>query len=847
MMAAEALMPSSRSRRQWGHQRLLADRGIRTKFLLVFGVAALAAMLVGWSGLAAVVRTNDSTDRLYQVSVARIQLAGKIRVSAVRGLNDLQSFAMAPDSTSALAAETLVLADDDELDTALADYRAMGLDGRRAAIYSSVTTALQAYRDVRDDRLFPLARANRTVDFQQVYRHTAAQLVAIMISAVDDLVAIEDAEAAAVFRQAQATYRTSRASVALFLVIGLAAAGGLGLAAARLIIGPLRAVGQVLAAVAGGDLTHRVEVTGRDEVGRMAEALNQAIGSMRTTVDTMRESSAREGVLATTGRQLLAVTDISRVRAIGSAALVELIAVSPDVVVAVAVPRGESATVVASAGFSREAVGTEVPLELVTDLAIRPIQDVDSPPAPLADLAPDTRYWRGAVVTGKDVDRYLIVGGSRPIPDSVFDAVLNLSHQVSLAEASCMSNAELTHRANHDHLTGLPTRSLLFRQLSEAVDGGADGIALLNIDLDDFKQVNDVHGHGAGDELLVEVARRLTEAGTSNGVPARFGGDEFALLLVNAGDESDVLRIAEDVCARIVEPIRLRAGYVSVGASIGVTLAEPGLTAGDLVRCADIAMYSAKAGGKNRVVRFNAEQHGAIARFRVLEEHVGEAVSRCEIEVRYRPMVDLRTGQLVGVEAIGYWQHPTEGLLTPADFLPIAQQTGDIGPIERYVLDTACIEVARWSDESTVNDLSLNVSIAERHLLSADFPNTIRTLLGDTGLAADRLTIQVAEFDGLHERLAQERLAVVADLGVRIAVANFGSASGSLIELTSLPIHQIIVDRRTLASTSGSLVELILSVGQILGLETVCTDEIQPMDANELLNWLSAATAHAGL
>lgn len=555
------------------------------------------------------------------------------------------------------------------------------------------------------------------------------------------------------------------------------------------------------------------------------------------------QSSARESVLAGSGRRLLGVGDVEHARAIGDEALASLAAASPGSVAAIAIERDGAAVVVAHAGFATDALGVTLPMTAVTELAATPTSSSDPRLAPLEGHAELVRYWRAAAIAGKDFDRFLLTGGNRAVPNAVFDAFLNLANQVALAEASCLSTAELTHQAHHDQLTNLPTRNLFFRELVDAVDAGVGTVALLNIDLDDFKKVNDVHGHGAGDELLVEVAKRLADEGGSNSIPARFGGDEFALLLTDAGDPAEAVRIAERVCLRLVEPVRLSAAVVSVGASIGVAIAEPGLTAGDMVRCADIAMYSAKARGKNRVELFTAERHGAIAHHRELEEYLGEAVGRGEIALRYRPVVDLRTADVVGVEALGYWQHRSLGLVPPAGFMPVAERSGHVAAIGAHVLATACRQMADWSTLPRAGDLRVGVSVTARQVLAGDLTDTVAGALDATGLAPDRLVLQIVESEHLDDPRAGDRLRTVEKLGVRIAVDNFGSASGSLVGLRSLPIHQIKVDPGLLASGDGPMLQLVTSVGEILDVDTVSASDDEPMTATEMVQWLSARSS----
>jgi EAL domain len=224
-----------------------------------------------------------------------------------------------------------------------------------------------------------------------------------------------------------------------------------------------------------------------------------------------------------------------------------------------------------------------------------------------------------------------------------------------------------------------------------------------------------------------------------------------------------------------------------VHASVGIAETAPGLTAGDVVRCADIAMYTAKDAGKHRAERFDPAQHGRIARLRMLEEHLPYAVARGELVVHYQPQVDLRTGHVHGVEALARWQHPRLGLVAPLEFIPLAERTGAIDPIGAHVLRTACAQASIWSELPGLGDLRLSVNVSARQLAAATLPETVGDALADSGLPADRLTLELTESELLEGTLAVEQLVEIVGLGVRIAIDDFGTGDASLAYLRSLP------------------------------------------------------------
>lgn len=300
--------------------------------------------------------------------------------------------------------------------------------------------------------------------------------------------------------------------------------------------------------------------------------------------------SAREAVLARAGSRMIGVTEVAEVRRLGVVAAEEIIALTPGTVMVI-LRRGTEGLFVANfAGLPESLRHRAVPDSVVED------------PDALGVLVPGHRYWR---IETFSADLHQLIGGVGPVPDDVVAAFRTISNQVVLGETACRSYAELDHRAHHDHLTGLPTRAKFFRELEAATAAGEPGsVALLLIDLDDFKAVNDTHGHATGDELLIEIAGRIVAAGGPGSTAARFGGDEFALLLTGITGPSDALALARGLCGRIVAPARLTGTTVSAGASIGIALAEPGVGTGELTRRADLAMYAAKAEGKNGVELF---------------------------------------------------------------------------------------------------------------------------------------------------------------------------------------------------------------------------------------------------
>jgi diguanylate cyclase (GGDEF)-like protein len=554
--------------------------------------------------------------------------------------------------------------------------------------------------------------------------------------------------------------------------------------------------------------------------------------ALHTSLTGREQAAAREALLARTGGRLLNRTDVHEVRGIVRETAVALRAQPPGTGLLLLRRDGGAVVVEDVVGFPGTVRGALLPVP-PTAVLDQPSGEIVRLPAgwtgTLDQLVAGRRHWRAIRLATADADRFLLLGGVCRIPDEMLDAFQTLETQRSMAEANCHSHAQLVYRAYHDPLTGLPNRSLFFQRMAAAVDdakGNEDSIALLLVDLDNFKQVNDAYGHGTGDEALTEVARRLASAGGDRGVPGRFGGDEFALLLTGLDSPAEADRVAERLRARLLEPLELSQATVSMGVSIGLAGGAPALTAGGLMRCADIAMYSAKARGKNRVERFSSAHHGDIAHVRQLEEHLAHAVERGEIILHHQPQVELETGRCVGVEALARWQHPTLGLLPPTVFIPMAERTGQIVTLGYHVLRTACRQAAAWTTRlPAASELRIAVNVAARQLLDPRFADTVQEVLRDSGLPAHRLTLELTESELIDEEAARVQLQGVAQLGVKIAIDDFGTGYASLASLRSFPVHQLKIDRTFLSQgdedSADKMFQLVISVGRILDLETV--------------------------
>ena len=427
--------------------------------------------------------------------------------------------------------------------------------------------------------------------------------------------------------------------------------------------------------------------------------------------------------------------------------------------------------------------------------------------------------------------------------DLVFDPavgglVLNLR---DITERKALLD-ELAHQAFHDSLTGLPNRLLFADRVEHALlrrhdDASAPPVAVLFCDLDDFKAVNDTLGHGDGDLLLAEAGRRLRAALRPGDTAARLGGDEFAVHVDHVDAHATVDQLAERVLHALSGKYEFDGRSAFVTASVGVAAASADVTADSLMRDADAAMYAAKRDGKNRWSWFDAAMHEAVVSRLALERELRVALETDAFDVHYQPIVDLVDGRITGAEALVRWRHPERGLVSPADFIPAAEETGLIVPIGWRVLDRACQFAADRRAEGDPT-FAVSVNLSALQLAEADMVARVRVALDVAGLDAGGLVLELTEsllITDAPSTLA--RLQELSDLGVRIAIDDFGTGYSSLSYLQRLPVDILKIDKVFIDRVGGpdaDLVPAILDVARTLGLHTVAEGVEEGVQAGQL-------------
>ena len=432
------------------------------------------------------------------------------------------------------------------------------------------------------------------------------------------------------------------------------------------------------------------------------------------------------------------------------------------------------------------------------------------------------------------------------LPEAGSDELGHLLHTLGrMVESLRGSEDRLVHQATHDALTGLANRVLFRDRVARAeAEGDRTTMAVFYIDLDDFKDVNDGLGHEAGDQLLVAAAGRLLSATRGCDTVARLGGDEFAILLRGVRDARDAEVVAERVARALAMPFRVRGSEARVGASIGIALGRDAAEADDLLRSADLAMYSAKHAGKHRYVVFESSMRTAALERIALEADLRGALERGELLLHYQPIVRLDTQQVVGAEALVRWRHPLRGLVSPMEFIPVAEATGMIVPIGRWVLEEACRQAAEWrrqgfgaSDDATFR---MAVNISAWQVQNAELVDHVRSALVHNDLPPSALTLEITESVMLTDtEVTLARLHALKALGVRLAIDDFGTGYSSLAYLHRFPVDVLKIDRAFVKGVGETahdptLLRAIVAIGEALQLPMVAEGIEHPEQAHGL-------------
>jgi diguanylate cyclase (GGDEF)-like protein/PAS domain S-box-containing protein len=583
----------------------------------------------------------------------------------------------------------------------------------------------------------------------------------------------------------------------------------------------------------------------RDNAGRVRwHGVLSDITSQKRAEAEIERRAAQQAAVARLGERALERVDISELIQQACTAATELLDAELASVAELS-PNGKKFRLRAGAGWPPGFVGVATlsagpethPGYTVASGAPVVVTDWDKEERFVESRAVEVGALSGISVTIEGIAQpfgVFAVHSNRPRQYSASDVdfVQSIANVLADALARQATEDEIRHRALHDSLTGLPNRILFLDRLEQALARlrrGNSMAAVMFLDLDRFKHVNDSLGHHAGDEILTAVAPRLKQALRATDTVARFGGDEFGILLEDIASEVAATQAAERIAAVFARPFVLGSAEHFVTASVGIALARGGERADELVRDADTAMYRAKEGGHARYELFDDDLRArAVSRLR-METELRRALERNELRLEYQPVVSLRDEAIVGVEALLRWQHPDRGLIPPAEFIPIAEETGLIEPIGSRVLEEACRQAAEWHaampDRAPVG-ISVNLSAVQ--IANATLPDTVAMALRAADLDPSTLSLEITESVLLGEtaRLT-ETLTRLRKLGVRLVLDDFGTGYSSLGYLTRLPLDSLKVDRAFVDGLGRdrqdtSITEAIVAMARALSLPVIC-------------------------
>ena len=419
------------------------------------------------------------------------------------------------------------------------------------------------------------------------------------------------------------------------------------------------------------------------------------------------------------------------------------------------------------------------------------------------------------------------------------------------------AEAQLAHDAMHDALTGLPNRARFLEELTVSLAKArrkpAHLFAVLFLDLDRFKVINDSLGHAVGDDLLSSFGRTLRGWLRPGDLVARLGGDEFTILLDGMESTDDATRVAERIEAGLRQSLKVGEREVFASVSIGIALSTSGYERPeDVLRDADLALYRAKAAGRGRYALFDVEMHARAMAHLQLETDLRRAVEKHEFRIAYQPIVELGSRRLLGFEALLRWQHPARGLVGPADFLEVADETGLMVPIGRWCLREACAQLGRWrSGQPEAAHLTMSCNLSSRQLLHPQIVAYVKEALDNAGIEASRLRLEITESVIMENaEAAAIRLKELRELGVQLDMDDFGTGYSSLSYLQRFPLHAVKIDRsfieRMRGGQNAEIVKAILTLGRNLGLEVIA-EGVETGEQDQLLVQMGCPSAQGYL
>jgi diguanylate cyclase (GGDEF)-like protein len=392
------------------------------------------------------------------------------------------------------------------------------------------------------------------------------------------------------------------------------------------------------------------------------------------------------------------------------------------------------------------------------------------------------------------------------------------------------SEEKIRHLAYHDPLTNLPNRLSLYERLEQALGFSRrhrKPLALMLIDLDHFKNINDTLGHHMGDELLIQVAQRIASSLRNSDIVARLGGDEFVVVLPDLASAADAAPVAENIIKAVAAPYQVLGQQLLTSPSIGISIyPDHAGEIEDLLRCADIAMYHAKTHGRGNFQFFSEDMDVRTRERQALEKDLRAAIEGRQFELHYQPQLELRTGQICGVEALVRWRHPQRGMVPPMDFIPLAEEAGLIGPLGDWILEEACRQLGAWR-QAGLTDIRMSINLSARQFLDLGLPERVRSVIETSGVPAAMIDLEITESMSMESPVdAIALMRRLTELGVSLSIDDFGTGYSSLAYLKLFPIRTLKIDRSFVKDietdqNDAEICDVTVLLAHKLGLEVV--------------------------
>ena len=777
----------------------LSDLSIKAKLSAAFGLSLVLIFAIGAISLVQLRGINTLATRVTDSWLPQMETLGEIKRAmgehhslARRRINTTNFHLVAADSAKMEEAKAKV-------DDGVRRFTALADRPKERALLAQFGSEWAAYRKTLDTVLNQID-AGDSVSAQVEFDTATTAAFAGAARTIDDLLGASKAAGLAATDDVRSVYGLSLAliiAVLLFAALSVSAAiRWISLNVSK----PILRISNAMQRLTAGDdsVTVSEGLDRKDEIGVLVGAVvgyRDSLGRTRQFADEADRERQRLDAALTNMSQGLCLFDADEKLVIFNPRFAEIYGMPPDKVK----PGMTTRELMALAASSGDAA--DVDAEGTLALQRKLIHENKA----------------GSVVERLTDGRSISIS-LRPMPNGGFVVTFeDITERLAVEE-------RIRHLAHFDVLTDLANRVTFYEQTESILAHlrRGESIAILSLDLDHFKNVNDMLGHPVGDLMLKAAADRMRSCIRAEDLVARLGGDEFAVVQVPSGEPPNIPTLASRLIEVVGAPYELDGHQVVIGLSIGIAIAPgDGKQPDILMKNADLALYRAKADGGGAYRFFEIEMDARMQARRVLELELRKAVVKGEFELHYQPIIDVKSGQITGCEALVRWRHPTRGLVPPLEFIPVAEETGLIVPIGEWVLEQACAEAVRWS-----KDITISVNLSPAQFKSRNLVQATKNALASSGLAADRLVLEITELVLLQESDgAFEILHHLRDLGIKIAMDDFGTGYSSLSYLRSFPFDKIKIDQsfiRDLPSKEDSLaiVRAVVGLSSSLGITT---------------------------